>query len=103
MNGVQPCLSVLSSWPILVLNCHSLAIEASHVMDDKWAHGVSVQPGELPLMPDNQLAQLKVEQGPGIHLDALNMLVELQYSTLSLPNAVARQPLELPDYVASVR
>ena len=39
-------------------------------------------------MLDNQLAQLKVEQGCGIYLGALITLGKLMYPLVSLPNAV---------------
>ena len=51
-------------------------------------------------MPDNQLAQLKAEKGYGIHVGTLIAPGKLPYTTLSLPNMVVPQPLELCNYMA---
>ena len=56
--------------------------------------------GELVLMPDNQLALLKVEQIHGIHLSALILLGKLLYPTLSLLNTITPQPLKPCGYAA---
>ena len=52
-------------------------------------------------MPDDQLDQLKLRQGYGIHLGTLIPPGELLYPMLSLPNAVSPQLLELHSNVAN--
>ena len=46
------------------------------------------------MVPDNQLAQMKIKQGCKIHLGALIPTGELPNSMLSLPDVITSQLLE---------
>ena len=61
---------------------------------------LSIKLRELTLKLDNQLTQLKVEQGRGIYLGVLIAPDKLPYSMLSLPMQLPPQLLELHDYTA---
>ena len=56
---------------------------------------------KLPLAPDDQLAQLKVEQVRRTYFGSLVLPDKLPDSMLSLPNAVAPQLLEPCNDVAN--
>ena len=101
MNSMCLLPPAISSWPIWVLNCHTLAIKSGHFLDDKWACGLCIQPLKLPLAPDDQLAWLKIKQGRGIHLGTLIPPGELLDSMLSIPNVVSPQLLKLHNNVAN--
>ena len=58
-------------------------------MDNKWTGGLCVQLQNLPWVPNDQLAQLKVKQSCGIHLGSPIRVGELLNSILSLPDVVA--------------
>ena len=65
MNGMFPRLPALSFGPVWVLNCHSLTVEFGYFMDNKRAHGLSIQLEELPLMLNSQLDWLKKKKAVG--------------------------------------
>ena len=94
MNGLHLYPPAMPTQCIWIFDHHSLAVTSGHLLDDKWTRGFCIQLGELPLVPDDQLAWLKVRQGRGIHLGPLTLPSELLNSTLSLPDAVAPQLLE---------
>ena len=101
MNGTYAFPPPLSSQPVWVLNCHSLAVKSSHFLDKKWACDLCLQLKKLSLVPDNQLAQLKVRQDHRIHMGTLILPGELLYPMLSLPNVVSPQLLEPCNNVAN--
>ena len=97
--GMHP--PAMPTWPIQILDYHSFIIKSGHFPDDKWTFGLCAQLLKLPLVPDDQLGQLKAKQCLRIHLGSLIPPGELPNSTLSLPDVIAPQLLELHNNAAN--